>query len=69
MGTERFAAAVCAGVVAAAGLSGCGTVKEKTAPCKRPAALSAYVDDPRQDCGAMQPVLSPDARFFERMGD
>jgi len=34
-------------------LSGCGTVKEVSAPCKRPANLTAFVDDQRHDCGPM----------------
>ncbi|EFO28636.1 putative lipoprotein [Roseibium sp. TrichSKD4] len=34
--------------------SGCaGTPREKTAPCKRPANLTAYGEDNRQDCGSM----------------
>ncbi len=37
-------------------VSGCGTVKEVSAPCKRPANLTAFVDDPRRDCGPMQSV-------------
>jgi hypothetical protein len=69
MVTERRAAAICAGLVAAACMSGCGRVKEKTAPCKRPAALSAFVEDPRQDCGAMRLVLAPDARLSGFEGD
>ena len=35
--------------------SGCGTPREKTAPCKRPANLSSYagvVDE----CGPMRPI-------------
>lgn len=45
----------------AAAVSGCGTVKEKTAPCKRPANLLAYGADPVSgnpvsDCGPMRPV-------------
>ncbi|RVE87087.1 hypothetical protein [Sinorhizobium meliloti] len=44
-------------VLIAAGLAGCATaVKEKTAPCKRPANLTSYVPDPRQECGAMMSV-------------
>lgn len=43
-------------LVAAIALSGCGTVKEKSAPCKRPANLTAFVEDPRHDCGPMQSV-------------
>jgi hypothetical protein len=40
-------------VLVAAGVVGCGTVKEKTAPCKRPANLTSYAPDPRQQCGPM----------------
>ncbi|URK89569.1 hypothetical protein LP421_34340 (plasmid) [Rhizobium sp. RCAM05350] len=46
-----------------AALTGCGTVKEKTAPCKRPAELSSYVEDPRQACGAMRAVNDPTTAF------
>lgn len=35
---------------------GCGTAKEKTAPCKRPANLSSYAPAERTDCGPMHPV-------------
>jgi len=38
------------------GLAGCGTAKEKTAPCKRPANLTAYEPDPRRDCPSMTSV-------------
>ncbi|MCR8493867.1 hypothetical protein ABDF71_26440 [Ochrobactrum sp. WV_118_8] len=37
----------------AAGVAGCGTVKEKTAPCKRPANLTSFAEDIRHDCGPM----------------
>lgn len=43
-------------VVIAAGVAGCGTVKDKTAPCKRPANLTSYAADPRQECGSMSYV-------------
>ncbi|RVJ69401.1 hypothetical protein CN167_26785 [Sinorhizobium medicae] len=44
-------------VMIAAGLAGCGTAeKEKTAPCKRPANLTSYAPDPRQECGPMMSV-------------
>ncbi|MCL7999746.1 hypothetical protein M8994_15990 [Brucella sp. 21LCYQ03] len=36
-----------------ASIIGCGTVKEKTAPCKRPANLTSFAKDIRQDCGPM----------------
>ena len=31
-------------------------VKEKTAPCKRPANLTSYAADPRQECGPMSSI-------------
>ena len=37
--------------------SGCGTPREKTAPCKRPANLSSYAST-GDDCG---PVMSVNA--------
>lgn len=39
-------------------ISGCGTIKEKSAPCKRPANLTSYASefDPRHDCGPMSSV-------------
>lgn len=53
-----------AGIVfAVAALSGCGTVKEKTAPCKRPADLISYAEDIRQTCGPMRAVNDPAAAF------
>jgi uncharacterized protein YceK len=55
--------AVASMVFAVAALSGCGTVKEKTAPCKRPAELTSYADDPRQACGQMRAVNDPAAAF------
>lgn len=35
--------------------SGCGTPREKTAPCKRPANLSSYAST-GDDCGPMTSV-------------
>jgi hypothetical protein len=35
---------------------GCGTPKEKTAPCKRPANLSSYAPEVRAECGSMRLV-------------
>ena len=35
--------------------SGCGTPREKTAPCKRPANLSSYAS-PGDECGPMMSV-------------
>ncbi|APG93077.1 hypothetical protein [Sinorhizobium americanum] len=44
-------------VLIAAVLAGCGmAAKEKTAPCKRPANLTSYAPDPRQECGPMMSV-------------
>ena len=52
-------------VVIAASLAGCGTAaKEKTAPCKRPANLSSYAPDPRQECGPMTSVNGEAAEAF-----
>ena len=45
-------------------LTGCGSAREKTAPCKRPASLLTYVPDPRNDCGAMHRVNDPVAAFY-----
>jgi len=53
-----------AGVVfAVVSLSACGTAKEKTAPCKRPAELSSFAEDPRHACAAMRRVNDPTAAF------
>jgi uncharacterized protein YceK len=49
--------------LATALLSGCGTVKEKTAPCKRPLSVSSFASDTRQDCGLMRSVNDPAAAF------
>ncbi|MER9651064.1 hypothetical protein [Mesorhizobium sp. M0199] len=57
MGTKRTkTATVMAIFVVVAALSGCGTVKEKTAPCKRPANLTSYAPDPPLECGSMMHV-------------
>ncbi|MBB6469177.1 hypothetical protein HNQ96_005066 [Aminobacter lissarensis] len=47
----------------AAAIAGCGTPREKTAPCKRPANLLSYASEPvapstaaAPGCGAMRPV-------------
>ena len=44
-------------------LIGCGTVKEKTAPCRRPAMLSSYAQEPPHNCGPMRPVNDPALAF------
>lgn len=36
-------------------VSGCGTPREKTAPCKRPANLSSYASM-KGECGSMKPL-------------
>jgi hypothetical protein len=43
-------------IIIAAAVAGCGTVKEKTAPCKRPANLTSYAADPRMECGPMMHI-------------
>ena len=50
-------------IVAAIGflVVGCGTPKEKTAPCKRPTNLTGYADDPHSECGPMR-LVNPDGR-------
>jgi hypothetical protein len=48
-----FAAVV---IFFALALGGCGTPREKTAPCKRPANLMSYAAAPRIDCGPMQAI-------------
>lgn len=50
-------------ILAVTALSGCGSIKEKSAPCKRAAQLTSYAEDPRQDCGAMQAVNNPAVAF------
>ncbi|PSH55613.1 hypothetical protein [Phyllobacterium sophorae] len=60
MESDRILGLACLGIIlAVTALSGCGSIKEKTAPCKRPAELSSYGEDPRQDCGPMQAINSP----------
>lgn len=39
-------------------VSGCGTPREKTAPCKRPANLTSYTST-EDDCGPMRSI-NPD---------
>lgn len=44
-------------IALAALLAGCGTPREKTAPCKRPVNLMSYgVETSRLDCGPMVSV-------------
>ena len=56
---QRFGALLLVGLL----LTSCGTVKEKTAPCKRPANLSSFAEDPRKECGPMHPINDPAAAF------
>jgi len=43
--------------IVAFGITGCGTaVKEKTAPCKRPANLTSFAENIRRECGPMTSV-------------
>jgi hypothetical protein len=46
----------------AAVVSGCGSVKEKTAPCRRPSTMTSYADD-GVVCGSPRPVNDPAAVF------
>jgi hypothetical protein len=50
-------------LLAMAVLTGCGMVKDKTAPCKRPAEITPYTHDPRQSCGSMRGVNVPAVPF------
>ncbi|RWB19947.1 MAG: hypothetical protein EOQ40_17615 [Mesorhizobium sp.] len=51
---RRRRAILIAGAAAMVAVSGCGTPKDKTAPCRRPAVLSSYAA--AEQCGAMRPV-------------
>lgn len=48
--------------------SGCGTPREKTAPCKRPANLSSYVAT-ESECGPMMSVNTNRAAALEAVQD
>lgn len=52
-------------VLMSAFLAGCGTPKEKTAPCKRPANLSSYAPAGRIECGPMTPVNADPSAALE----
>ena len=60
--TKMLAKGVMLAVVAGL-LAGCATTPppSKSAPCKRPANLSAYAEIEPQDCGPMSPVNSAEA--------
>ncbi|TCR80813.1 hypothetical protein [Rhizobium sp. BK376] len=59
----RTITAVAALLIGCGLISGCGTVKDRTAPCKRPAGLASFAEDPRLSCGPMRPVNDPKAAF------
>jgi hypothetical protein len=48
--------------------SGCGTPREKTAPCKRPANLSSYTST-EYGCGPMTPVNADRAAALTAIQD
>lgn len=48
--------------------SGCGTPKEKTAPCKRPANLSSYASM-EGDCGPMRSLNADRAAALAAIHD
>ncbi|WP_425475581.1 hypothetical protein [Mesorhizobium quangtriensis] len=48
--------------------NGCGTPREKTAPCKRPANLSSYVAT-ESECGPMMSVNTNRAAALEAVQD
>lgn len=50
-------------------LSGCGTPKEKTAPCKRPGSLIGYAGDQRVECGPMRLINPHDYRALAAIDD
>ncbi|MFA6153190.1 hypothetical protein [Mesorhizobium sp.] len=56
--TRPFASAGVAAVISV--LAACAAPAQKSAPCKRPADLTGYVADPRQDCGTMR-LVEPDS--------
>ncbi|PSM16322.1 hypothetical protein C7T96_21010 [Nitratireductor sp. StC3] len=47
---------------------GCGTPKEKTAPCKRPANLSSYASADGE-CGPMRPLNADRAAALAAIQD
>lgn len=53
---------ILAALLLAAAMSGCGSVKEKTAPCKRPGTLTSFIGDD-DVCGPMHAVNDPAAVF------
>ncbi|MBZ9857388.1 hypothetical protein LB566_26725 [Mesorhizobium sp. CA13] len=51
-------------------LAGCGTAKEKTAPCKRPASLMSYATPAAGlECGPMQALNGDEGAARALIGD
>lgn len=48
-------------------LTACGTPKERTAPCKRPANMASFNEDQRHGCGPMRAINDP-TRAFAAIG-
>lgn len=48
--------------------SGCGTPREKTAPCKRPANLSSYAET-GEECGPMRSINTDSAAALAAIQD
>jgi uncharacterized protein YceK len=48
--------------------SGCGTPREKTAPCKRPADLSSYAET-GEECGPMRSINTDSAAALAAIQD
>ncbi len=48
--------------------SGCGTPREKTAPCKRPANLASYANT-RDECGPMRSINTDSAAALAAIHD
>ncbi|CDM62259.1 hypothetical protein LPU83_pLPU83d_0889 (plasmid) [Rhizobium favelukesii] len=63
MGTDMAKREIGTALLVAAIVAGCGTVKEKTAPCRRPVNLTSFAGDPRHECGPMRRVNDPAAAF------
>lgn len=47
-------------IVSATILAACGTVKEKTSPCKRPTELMSFYQEP-MNCGSMELINQSEA--------
>jgi hypothetical protein len=55
-------------LILALSAGGCGTPKEKTAPCKRPANLSSYASM-EGECGPMRPLNADRAAALAAIQD